>query len=130
MSEIAKLRAERDALQERIVFLQAEADVLNGTACAEEQRNGNGPCGACSTCYRGMLAAAVQRAERAESECARLLRIEDAAAEVSLVAQMRGETIIDPITDPLCWSARMQSAWDELADALSVRATPPRNPAA
>lgn len=30
--------------------LEAEVAVLSGTACAEEQAEGNGPCGACRTC--------------------------------------------------------------------------------
>lgn len=48
--------AEIALLRERIVFLQAEIDVLNGTACAEEQTRGKGPCGSCRTCRNERIA--------------------------------------------------------------------------
>lgn len=44
---------ERD---ETIARLQAEADVLSGRACDEEQRNGAGRCGACVVCLRAEIA--------------------------------------------------------------------------
>ncbi len=40
------------SLMERIMMLEAERDVANGTACAEEQADGKGPCGACRNCAR------------------------------------------------------------------------------
>jgi hypothetical protein len=46
----AALAAERERLQ-------AEIDVINGKACAEEQARGDGPCGICRTCLRGRLTA-------------------------------------------------------------------------
>lgn len=33
----------------------ARLSVLDGTACAEEQASGNGPCGVCVTCYRRII---------------------------------------------------------------------------
>jgi len=35
--------------------LEAEADVLSGRACAEEQEAGKGPCGACVRCLRARI---------------------------------------------------------------------------
>lgn len=43
-SRMDALIAERDQLK-------VELAVSNGTACAEEQADGNGPCGICRTCY-------------------------------------------------------------------------------
>lgn len=40
----------------RVAELEAEVAVLSGTACAEEQAEGNGPCGACRTCRNKRIA--------------------------------------------------------------------------
>ena len=45
LAHIDELTAERDRLA-------IELSVLNGSSCAEEQRMGNGPCGACNDCLR------------------------------------------------------------------------------
>jgi len=42
-------------LVERVEKLERERDVLNGTTCAEEMADGNGPCGICSTCWRARV---------------------------------------------------------------------------
>ena len=44
------------AQQEEIERLQARAAVLDGSACAEEQAEGNGPCGVCTQCLRARVA--------------------------------------------------------------------------
>lgn len=52
-------RAEAERDQAR-----AERDVWSGKACEEEQRDGNGPCGACRHCLPGLLKEARTEAER------------------------------------------------------------------
>ena len=54
------------AQMERIEMLRAERDVANGTACAEEQADGKGPCGVCRNCARAERDEA--RRELAEAE--------------------------------------------------------------
>lgn len=52
-----RLRAKNDQLK-------AEIDVVRGTACAEEQQDGNGPCGICITCYERRLHEALSIIEK------------------------------------------------------------------
>lgn len=60
---------------ERIEMLEAERDVANGTACAEEQADGKGPCGVCRNCAR---------AERDEAR-RELFEAEDAIREADRI---------------------------------------------
>lgn len=52
-ADLVREVSDRDAT---IARLQAEADVLSGRACAEEQRDGAGRCGACVVCLRAEIA--------------------------------------------------------------------------
>ena len=50
------------------------------------------------------------------------VRIADAASELMEVADLRGDNCLpSPPDDPKLWTARMQSAWDELDAALAAR---------
>ena len=42
-------------LEWKLTVLQSEVDVKSGKACAEEQTEGNGPCGSCQTCLRNKI---------------------------------------------------------------------------
>jgi len=51
---------------------------------------------------------------------ARVAELEGAAEELLEVADLRGETELPhPSDDPVLWSARMQTAWDELRSLLT-----------
>lgn len=49
------LADEVPGLVEEVERLKAEVDVLNGSACREEQKDGKGPCGVCTDCYRAKI---------------------------------------------------------------------------
>lgn len=66
--DIAPVIRERD---KAVQMVEAFLAVRSGQACEDEQRAGNGPCGACVYCQR-------QRAEAAESDAARLREENDA----------------------------------------------------
>jgi len=52
-------------------------------------------------------------------------RLREAAEEVLEVADLRGDTTLPhPEDDPLTWTARMQTAWDELRAALAAPEPP------
>lgn len=62
--------------------------------------------------------------EAAEAEVARLredkARLLEAAEELLLVANLRGDTVFDPVYDPKPWTARMQTAWEDLDAAIDA----------
>ncbi len=54
-------------------------------------------------------------------------RIRDAAVELIEVAELRGDNVLPlPEDDPLLWTTRMQTAWNELEEALTPE--PEKNP--
>ena len=75
------------------------------------------------------LGAALLRAEKAEAELARFQPLIEAAEELLEVAALRGDADLPhPADDPKLWTARMQTAWDELrAAALECRAEEEKN---
>jgi hypothetical protein len=87
-----------------------------------------GECGGCATrlhiaamALLDSLAAAPALAEENE----RLERVREAAAELLEVAQLRGDNELPhPCDDAKLWTARMQDAWVELDDALTLAAAP------
>lgn len=52
LDTIAMAANEMERLQARVVELEAERDVLNGSWCYENQSEGRGPCGVCVTCLK------------------------------------------------------------------------------
>ena len=51
----------------------------------------------------------------------KLERVAEAAAELSEVAQLRGDNVLpEPPDDPKRWSARMNDAWGELDASLAA----------
>ena len=47
-------------------------------------------------------------------------RLRGAAEELIEVAELRGDNVLEhPANDPLLWTARMQTAWVELEEALT-----------
>src|SRR5271167_3163830 len=42
-------------VEERVLNLEAEVDVLRGTWCQNNQKEGRGPCGVCIDCLKGQV---------------------------------------------------------------------------
>jgi hypothetical protein len=59
-------------------------------------------------------------AEKVKAAEAKFAKLHFAAEELLEVARLRGDDCLpNPCDDPLCWTSRMQTAWDDLKSEVS-----------
>lgn len=131
-SEVERLRADRDlekrwrkdsddratALENRCRELEAACAVLLDEV--ERWHNSEGVCNCRGDCLLNDTArtsAAIKLLARLEAA----ERVVEAMRELHEVAELRGDNVLPaPEDDPKPWSARIQSAWIEVSEALAV----------
>jgi hypothetical protein len=62
------------AVADAVETLTTRIAVLDGSACAEEQSEGNGPCGVCKDCLRGQVSTLTRKRDEDAAELERLRR--------------------------------------------------------
>jgi chromosome segregation ATPase len=128
---IEPIRNERDALKAENERLRAEAPIANvqlsgdgeyWKARAEKAEAELAQVNAALDLTLRQVANLDRQIDSLEAELAKQAPLIEAAEELSYVAGLRGDDELPhPSNDSKMWTARMQTAWDNLRDALALR---------